>query len=479
MLFNSYVFLLVFLPAVIVLVAMGARTASRALALGAMVAASAVFYGTSSIGHLALLTGSILVNWWLAGLVSRHRGWLTLGVIFNLGLLGVFKYAGFFGRTIQDLGLGAPEISLALPLAISFYTFQQIAFLVDTARLGVATRPGILTYATFVGFFPQLVAGPIVRYREVANRLGRTRPFRISGAGLRLGATLVVIGLAKKVLIADTLAVVADSAFNTGSGLTLLDSWIGVVAFGLQIYFDFSGYSDIAIGLARMVGIRLPDNFAAPYRAGSIADFWSRWHMTLSRFLRDYLYIPLGGNRHGRWRTALNLMLVMALGGLWHGANWTFVIWGLLHGLYLMVHRLWRWLSPVRLPRPAAWALTFVCVMVAWVFFRAHSLDAAVAMLRAMSTFDTVYLPLHFKTALGGLVDGEGWVRFAQLPVATPFAIGTVGASLALVLFAPTAKDLTIRARGRWVSGIAVGAGFGLVLFKLLERPHVFIYFNF
>ncbi len=477
MLFNSYEFLLIFLPFAVAAVAMVRRLESRAAGLIAIVFVSAAFYGYSSTGHLLLLAGSIAANWWLSGRIARGRGWLAAGIVFNLAVLGLFKYANFILGVARDTGVAAPEVSLALPLAISFYSFQQISFLIDTSRAGGAIRPGFLTYATYVSFFPQLVAGPIVRYREVAHRLARRHPFRLDSGALRLGATLVIIGLGKKVLIADSLAIVADGGFGNVAAMTLLDAWISVIAFGLQIYFDFSGYSDIAIGLARMFGIRLPENFLAPYRARSVAHFWRRWHMTLSRFLRDYLYIPMGGNRRSRPRTMVNLMLVMVLGGLWHGANWTFVIWGAIHGLYLVVHQIWSRFGPFALPRPMAWACTFICVMVAWIPFRANSPVEAVAIARRMVDLDAFVLPLQMKPLMAP--GASEWVTFAQMVVLTPYALATVALGLGLVLLAPTTRQLVGATRGRIVYAPVAGALLGLVLIKLLEVPSAFIYFNF
>ncbi|HEY8565110.1 MAG TPA: MBOAT family protein [Beijerinckiaceae bacterium] len=320
------------------------------------------------------------------------RAILVLGLAWNLGLLAYFKYADFFITTANQVaGTHWVLLNVVLPLGISFFTFQKIAYLVDVYR-GAARAGRLLDFALFVFFFPQLIAGPIVHHAEVRPQLARlaqgaAHERNAVWENLAVGLTLLAMGLAKKLFVADTLALYATPVFEAaadGRTIGLLPAWQGALAYTGQLYFDFSGYSDMAVGLARMFGVRLPQNFASPYQATSIVEFWRRWHMTLSRFLRDYLYIPLGGGRQGAARRSLNLMTVMLLGGLWHGAGWTFVVWGGLHGLYLLVAHAWRGLSFPPLPTLIGWALTMLAVTVAWVVFRAADLPSAGAVLSGM-----------------------------------------------------------------------------------------------
>ncbi len=346
MLFHSQAFLLLFLPPVLV----GFYLLSGRFRLWWLLVASFAFYGYWDIRLLPLLAGSIAVNWALAAMWGRlgatERGAsapIMAGVAMNLLLLGIFKYADFIAESAAYAGGWVHDPwNIVLPLGISFFTFQQLSYLIDLRR-GQAPVYGFRDYALYVAFFPQLIAGPIVRHNELVSQFGRD-PWR-DGAAERLsrGALLLTFGLAKKVFVADRLARVADPLFQAAhGGLSFAESWVAAAAFGLQIYFDFSAYSDMAIGLALMFGFALPENFRSPYRSVSLRDFWQRWHMTLSRFLRDYLYVPLGGSRHGAIRTVAALMSTMLLGGLWHGAAWTFVLWGALHGLGLVVVHLWQ-----------------------------------------------------------------------------------------------------------------------------------------
>ncbi len=329
-------------------------------------------------------------------------------------MLGYFKYANFFVDNLNALvGSSLTLETIILPLAISFFTFQQITYLVDAYR-GETREYHFLHYALFVTFFPQLIAGPIVHHREMLPQFARDTLYRLKAEHLAVGITIFTVGLFKKVVLADGIAIYATPVFEAaeaGVVLTLFEAWGGALAYSLQLYFDFSGYSDMAIGLARMFGIRLPLNFNSPYKASSIIDFWRRWHITLSRFLRDYLYIPLGGGRKGEARRITNLMITMLLGGLWHGAGWTFVLWGGLHGVYLVINHGWRRLFPVnqsgRLRKSFGWLLTMLVVVVAWVPFRAESMEGAMQMLTAMVGGNGLSLSEQLTGKLGGV---EQWL---------------------------------------------------------------------
>ncbi len=400
MLFNSHTFLFLFLPVTLVGFALLKRRGEPRAAIAWLTAASFVFYGWWNPVYVALLALTVVVNYTFGRVISdaRRNGQATkpllwLGIVFNLGLLGYYKYLGFFAGIADALaGSGFGIVEVALPLAISFFTFQQIAYLVDAER-GLATEPDFLRYCLFVTFFPQLIAGPIVHHGEMMGQfaVAARRPTR--SADLAVGLTLLAVGLFKKVVVADHLALYASPVFadaDAGGAVGFARAWSGTLAYSLQIYFDFSGYSDMAVGLARLFGIRLPVNFFSPYRAGNVVEFWRRWHMTLSRFLRDYLYVPLGGNRRGRVRRYGNLLATMVLGGLWHGAGWTFVAWGALHGAYLVANHLWRAAFP-GLGRHsviyglAARALTLLAVAMAWTFFRAETFAGAWTMIEGMA----------------------------------------------------------------------------------------------
>lgn len=379
---------------------------SRSLAAFWLFAASVFFYGWWNPVFIGLLLTSVVFNYGAGVALSKERGrtnatlalWiLRLGIAVDLGLLGYYKYANFFVQNIDAaLNLNWHIATIFLPLGISFFTFTQIAFLVDSYR-GEAKETNFIHYGLFVTYFPHLIAGPVLHHKEMMPQFSNPVTYRINWENLSVGLTIFAIGLFKKVVLADGIAPFAAPVFDGaahGNALTLLESWGGALAYTFQLYFDFSGYSDMAIGLSRLFGVKLPLNFNSPYKSLNIIEFWRRWHMTLSRFLRDYLYFALGGNKRGSFRRFINLMVTMVLGGLWHGAGWTFIIWGALHGFYLVINHGWQQgrkalghdltrSSPFG--RAASLVLTFLAVVVAWVFFRAPNVDAAMNILRAMA----------------------------------------------------------------------------------------------
>jgi alginate O-acetyltransferase complex protein AlgI len=385
MLFNSQIFLLIFLP----LTLLGYYYASKRpdVREWLLILASIIFYGYWDFRLIPLLITSIIINWLLSWLLksSQKKITLVIGIIINLGIIGVFKYADFFTETFAWFqGEAHQSLNIILPLGISFFTFQQISYLVDRYK-EKAPIYNFREYFLYVCFFPQLIAGPIVRHNEFIHQL-KLSPIR-EGLYERLsrGSTLLAIGLIKKVFFADTAAKIADPLFQSAeiALLPFFDVWIATAAFTIQIYFDFSGYSDMAIGIALMFGFTLPINFNAPYRALSIQDFWRRWHITLSHFLRDYLYIPMGGSRFGISRQIAALTITMFLGGLWHGAGWTFVVWGLMHGLALGLCTIWQ-TTNIQLPKTASWMVTLLFVMITWILFRAPDFDVAIGMLLSL-----------------------------------------------------------------------------------------------
>ena len=324
---------------------------------------------------------------------------LIFGIVSNLALLGYFKYADFFIENFNFIsGSNVNLLHMVLPLAISFFTFQQIAYLVDSYR-GETKEYDFLNYALFVTFFPQLIAGPIVHHKEMmpqfASKWNMVKNYR----NIALGLFIFSIGLFKKVVIADTFAVWATAGFDTATTLNFFEAWATSLSYTFQLYFDFSGYTDMAIGISLLFNIKLPINFNSPYKATNIQDFWRRWHITLSRFLRDYIYIPLGGNKKGNFRTYTNLMATFILGGFWHGAGWTFLFWGFLHGLSLAIHRLWQTLG-FKMWTWLAWLITFNFVNIAWVFFRAKEWDDALRILSSMFSLDNIVIDMKFKEKL-------------------------------------------------------------------------------
>jgi alginate O-acetyltransferase complex protein AlgI len=395
MLFNSYPFIFVFLPMALAGYFWLGRSSNLApvwwLAL-----ASLVFYSVSNWQFAGLLLASVAFNYFIGWLLIAKQlrpttrfAVLTIGVAGDLLVLATFKYAGFFAANLNALFSTGIVVNILLPVGISFYTFTQIAFLVDAYRGNVA-RYGLPHYALFVTYFPHLIAGPILHHKDMIPQFESARTKRPDPHLILCGLIIFAVGLFKKTCLADGIQPLVAPAF--GANYPSFDqAWIGALAYTFQLYFDFSGYSDMAIGISLMFGIFLPLNFNSPYKATSIIDFWRRWHMTLSQFLRDYLYIPLGGNRHGRTLRYVNLMITMLLGGLWHGAAWTFVVWGALHGAYLCVNHGWSNYGPAVAPRFAwaanavAFVLTFVSVVVAWVFFRADSISSATFVLSRMA----------------------------------------------------------------------------------------------
>jgi alginate O-acetyltransferase complex protein AlgI len=428
MIFNSYSFLLIFLPLALAGFGLLLRLNQGRGIIWLLSLFSLAFYAAWNPLYIPLLLCSIISNY-TAGRAIRNsegtlrRAILIAGIVFNLGLLAYFKYANFFLETLHSVaGSEHQRLDIILPLAISFFTFQQLAFLVDCYQ-GICEEQSFGRYLLFVSFFPQLIAGPIVHHKEMMPQFHRESILDKLDIKRVHGIVFLTIGLTKKVIFADTLAPYSIALFDGQGVPSTVDAWLGTTAYSLQLYFDFSGYTDMAIGIALLFGIRLPDNFDSPYKAGSIIEFWRRWHMTLSRFLRDYLYIPLGGNRKGPGRRYFNLLATMLLGGLWHGAAWTFVIWGALHGLMLTVNHAWhfalRKLNLLGLQRNSTYRvamhiLTLVSVMSCWVIFRAPDLERAGTILTAMfipganslapSEINTSSVTIIFALLLGSLI---------------------------------------------------------------------------
>ncbi|MEO8102631.1 MAG: MBOAT family protein [Betaproteobacteria bacterium] len=471
MLFNSYGYLFVFLP--IALAGYFALNRYSTTALAWLVVASLIFYAWWNPWHLPVVLGSMTYNFWcsrriLASATNRRR-WLWLGITGNLLLLGVFKYSHFAWSVAAGVPGGQSTLPLiALPLGISFFTFTQIAYLVDTAR-GEVRETNPVHYALFVTFFPHLLAGPILHHKEMMPQFADPANRHFAATNFARGLFLLALGFGKKVLIADPLGMTANAGYASVGAIGFSDAWITTLAYTFQIYFDFSGYTDMALGAALMFNIRLPVNFNSPYLAANIQEFWRCWHITLSRFLRDYLYVPLGGNQARSLRVAANVMTTFLLGGLWHGAGWTFIVWGGLHGLALVCYRGWQ-RTGLRLPRLFAVLLTFTFVHLAWVFFRAPSLADAVRMLRAL------------------VPDGATWTALQTISWRAQFAIGLPDTAPAVGIMLLVAVGLAVmpfnsdRLAGRFAAKKreCVWAASLLALGTLtLGQVTQFLYFNF
>ncbi len=485
MLFNSNGFLFVFLPLVLLIFFSVAKWSSRA-SLACLTLASLFFYTWWDWHFLPILLVSIGFNFlmgkWLALSTNKRSLVLSFAVATNLSALFFYKYLDFAILSLNSvLHLSWEPQALALPLGISFFTFTQIAYLVDVHR-HKAREPGIVDYTLFVTYFPHLIAGPILHHAQMMPQFRNAEIFRPQANSIVLGLSFLTIGLIKKVLIADNLAPFATPVFSAASSsasLSTAEAWVGTAAYTLQLYFDFSGYCDMAIGISRMFNIDLPLNFASPYRAASISEFWRRWHMTLSQFLRDYLYIALGGNRHGQVRRYTNLLATMLLGGLWHGANWTFVLWGALHGSYLVVNHIftaWRLKRGLpSLPAIIAIPLTLIAVVMAWVPFRADDISTSVYIWQSMLGMSGTLIPLP----------GLAIVELSH-------AAYTILAGTLLVLFCPNSQTLmtalskhlekqtaTSQSSNHWILyGLLVGILFTITVMSL-SRVSEFLYFQF
>ena len=384
MLFNSTVFLWLFLPTLIVLYFLAAKKYRNYILL----IFSLLFYAWGEPKYIILMLISIIANYYFGILIDKSKKktiWLVIDILLNIGLLGYFKYANFFAENVNSIfGPGTLHIAgIALPRGISFYTFQIMSYIVDLYRGEIKVQKNLPKLALYISFFPQLIAGPIVKYRDIDKALNSRRETLNK---FYYGIKRFVYGLAKKVLIADVMAAIVDTVFieeTGGTGLTQSIAWIGALCYALQIYFDFSGYSDMAIGLGSMFGFRFMENFNSPYLSCSITDFWRRWHISLSTWFKEYLYIPLGGNRKGKIKTYINLWIVFLATGIWHGAAWTFVLWGLFHGFFIFVERLG--LKKVLDKLPILNRIyTLIVVLVGWVIFRAPKIKYALHYLKTM-----------------------------------------------------------------------------------------------
>ena len=455
MLFPSFTFLFAFLPLTLMgYYLLGARTKKGAQIF--LIGASLVFYSWFNPSYFLILAGSILGNYGISLILWKYRSRVVfiIGVILNILLLGYYKYCDFFIANINSaLSLSLPFLHIILPLGISFFTFQQISFLHGVYTNSLKERYSFLTYALFVSFFPQLVAGPIVLPDEMMPQFDREENRRPQAKNLAAGLFVFSLGLAKKILLADFFAEIADGGFAALS-LSFPDAWKTALAYTFQIYFDFSGYCDMAIGLGLLFNIRLPDNFNSPYLSASIGEFWRRWHITLGRFLKTYIYIPLGGSRAGHLHTCVNLMITFLISGLWHGASYLFVLWGGIHGAGLVIQHLWSKVFKLKMPLYPARILTFLFVVFAWVLFRAENIKEA-------------------KNIYKGMLFPEKWGGNMSLFEILLFLTGFI-----IIFFFPTASSRVDRFKPTLINALIAILLLCSSIFCFVKTSP-FIYFNF
>jgi alginate O-acetyltransferase complex protein AlgI len=489
MLFNSYSFILIFLPLVATIYFLLTNYLPVKWARLFLLAASLGFVSFWNIYFALVLICSVVFNYAFGSAISaadqqtekKRKILFIAAVAANIFFLGFFKYSNFFLDNVNAIfATQIRTLHILLPIGISFYTFMQIAWLTDIYRSG-GFRYDFLSYCLYVTFFPYVISGPIAYHTEVISQMHSEKARRFNKANLCRGLFIFSIGLIKKTVIADTLALIADGGFGASGMLTFTEAWLTSLSYTMQLYFDFSGYTDMAIGIALIFNIDLPANFNSPYKSLDIREFWRRWHMTLSRFLRDYIYIPLGGNRHGEYRTLASLILTFLIGGLWHGAAWTFVFWGFLHGAALCVHRLWL-KTGIRMNKVIAWFLTFNFINVAWVFFRAPDFNDALKILKGMAGLNGILVspnlagsPFWQQMTVIGIRFGEWRTNLpnAETPVyffcilLIPFVLITRNSNELLKNFSPN-----------WKNALAVSLMIVMGLL-LLNETSSFLYFNF
>lgn len=465
MLFNSYEFIFYYAPIVIGGYFLFGRRGE--MANWWLVFASLFFYGYWKVEYLPILLASIAMNYYVSGKIlkcarsecNNAKRWLIFGLLCNVGLLGYFKYTDFFLANLNLLGAHFELLHIMLPIGISFFTITQSAYLVDCYR-GIVESHSFLRYMLFVTFFPHLLAGPILYHKDIMRQFGNEFLRRVNWENMAGGFALFVIGLAKKVLVADIFVNAVQAGFSNPQDLNLISAWVCAIGYTFQLYFDFSGYSDMAMGLSRMMNIEIPVNFYAPYRATNIIEFWHRWHMSLGTWVKNYLYIPMGGNRNGQLGKMKNLLVSMLIVGFWHGAGWNFVFWGGMHGVMLVINHWWR-MRGYNLNKYIAGVLTFIGVTVAWVFFRADSFSLAMQMLAGMCG-------MH----------GLAW-HLSDISIAgNSFKIVKLIIPAILVFGCPASLDIVHKLKPTWSVAIILSVLFGYTVTRLLSVTE-FLYFQF
>lgn len=494
MLFNSYEYIFLFLPITFAVYFLLNRKRLTVAAKTWLVLSSLFFYSWWNIKYFPLILGSIFFNYAAGTILARGSSRqesegltkgntgktiiLLVAIAGNIVLLGYYKYTDFLIGNINYLAeWQIPLVRIVLPLGISFFTFTQIAYLVDSYK-GLVREYSLLNYCLFVTFFPHLLAGPIIHHKEMMPQFASMRNKALNGRNIAIGLYLFSIGLFKKVIIADEFAVWAAAGFDEAKVLSFAQAWLTSLSYTFQIYFDFSGYTDMALGSALLFNIRLPINFNSPYKSLNIQEFWQRWHMTLSRFLRDYIYVPLGGNRSGEARTYLNFMATFLIGGLWHGAGWNFIVWGFLHGIAMVISGLWK-RNKFPMNKVFAWFITFNFINATWVFFRAKTWDDAIKVLRGMCGLTEIRLPSFLAGKLSflhdrGITFGENLVVIK----AEGYTVWMLAAALVAVLVLKNSNEMVGRFRPDWRSAAFAAIVATYTIFNL-SKVTQFIYFQF
>lgn len=480
MLFNSYEFIFLFLPVSLIIFFTLAKH-NQTLSTLWIILASLFFYGYWNVKYIPLLLASVLVNYFVSMEIQHTRAkklWLVSGIIFNFLLLGYFKYTGFFLNTLNSLtGSNIFMPRIILPLGISFFTFTQVSYITEIYR-GSVKDLSLLKYCEYVTFFPYITSGPIANCKDMLPQLSDTKNFMPNYENLAAGITLFMLGLFKKAYIADGFAMFVNNLFANVNMLTFFEAWSAALGYSFQLYFDFSGYSDMAVGLGLMFNVRLPENFNSPYKSLSVIDFWRRWHISLGAWIRDYIYIPLGGSREGELKRARNVMLAMLFCGLWHGAGWTFILWGGLHGAFLVVNHAWRKLR-IKLPVFLSWLITFVCVIVGWVVFRAESFGDAAGIISKMFNFRNIEIHYRFQQWLGFL-EAYGFKFTASVEPATSFTLHLIYilAVMFIVLALPNTQQIMTRFKPRKLYLVIVIV-IAVMSFMNFSGISDFLYFQF
>lgn len=472
MVFNSTEFLFLFLPITLIGYFTLNNLKSKNISKLWLVLCSLFFYGYYNKWYLFIISSSVIVNFIIGNKIHSYncknlisKIYLLIGITFNLLLLGYFKYYDFFVFNLNKIFItNLKVLNIILPLGISFFTFQQLSFLIDSYK-GSNIKYNFLDYCLFVTFFPQLIAGPIVLPSEMLPQFEDNFNKKINYENMSKGLYLLSIGLVKKVFIADTLAILANSGFNNPNNLTMMDSILTSFGYTFQLYFDFSGYCDIAMGIAFMFNIKLPLNFNSPYKSTNIKEFWNNWHITLGRFLTNYIYYPLGGSKLGKTRTLLNLFIVFFISGIWHGAGWPFILWGCLHGFAIIIHRLWTYTNK-KLPKILGWFITFNIVNILWVFFRANNITTAFKIIKSMFNISTLYQ--GFSNEYLSLINPNLELKFCLI------------IAIIIALFAPKSNKIVNSMKFNLKTNLIIIFYLTLSIFIILSnKVSTFLYFNF
>ena len=484
MLFNSYEFIFLFLPITLIIYFLLNKYNKNILAKSWLVIASLYFYSYFNKIYLILIIVSILVNYFIGtelnmktNNVIRRKVLLIFGILFNLGALGYFKYYDFFVENINYIfKTNFNLLHIMLPLGISFFTFQQLSYVIDNYHRK-SLNYDFLSYCLFVTFFPQLIAGPIVLPAEMLPQFENEENKKVNWENMNRGLYIFSIGLAKKVIIADTIAHFANAGFDMMESLNFAEAWLTSVSYTLQLYFDFSGYCDMAMGIGMMFNIILPINFNSPYKSTNIQEFWRKWHITLGRFMTNYLYIPLGGNRKGELKTLRNLFIVFLASGIWHGAGWNFVIWGMLHGICILIHRIWK-NTGRKLPKLIGWFITINLVNIFWVFFRAENLQSAVKVLRGMADIpNLIYMITHLGKIKEMTLDYRTLVQNTSSN-GTIYTTGILLFSMIIIFFLKNSFEKNKKLKFSFINSIETVLYFWLGAFSVIQMSE-FLYFNF